>query len=90
MTKQVGACDALVLFTGPFKYSLTLGREYYSQQYEILDWLHQQGKGDTGVKEHPVEECVWAYEMLFGHQFIAFTTQEMMTHFQLVWLQSRY
>jgi hypothetical protein len=80
---------AVVQVTSHFKYSLTLGREYYSQQYEILDWLHQLGKGDTGVKECPLEECVWKYEMLFGHQFISFATQDMMTHFQLVWLQSR-
>jgi hypothetical protein len=88
VTNQGNSSQALVLFGGPFQYSLTLGREYYSQQSEILDWLYQQGKGDTGIKEHPLEECVWAYEQLFGHQFIAFTTEEMMTHFQLVWLES--
>lgn len=79
----------MVQFTPPFQYSITLGREYYSQQYDILDWLQEQGKGDTGIKEHPVEECVWAYEQLFGYQYIAFTTQELLTYFQLVWLNTR-
>jgi hypothetical protein len=78
--------NALLLFPKDlFCCSVTLGEEYYRQQYEILDWLRQQGPGDTGIGDPPQGECVWAYTQLFGYQYIAFPTRELVTHFQLVW-----
>ena len=75
MTEDRVFHNALGLFPKElFSCSVTLGREYYSQQYKILDWLREQGPGDTGIGDPPPGECVWAYEQLFGYQYIAFAT----------------
>lgn len=78
--------NALMLFPGKYKHCVNLGREYYSQQYAILAWLHSQGEGDVnGTGPTPQEGGLWAWEQLFGHQYIAFATDELYVHFQLVW-----
>jgi hypothetical protein len=71
-------------------HEITLDRDYYGRNQEILTWLTQHlGPGlqmayITG--DIPQDQAQWSMDLIFGHTFLRFKREEDLAQFTLTWI----
>lgn len=75
-------------------FEITLGREYYSRQFSLMEWCRDNiGIGgwkylNTETDIDSLDVWDWMLESVFGNSIFSFKTEEMRSKFKEFVLQS--